>query len=140
LGDAGLGVRQDAFFHDPGGQPLPNQPFNPSIFHPLAQHLASPGLVNPVEGATDICIHHPADALVHAPLAEFVQRIMGTATLPKALGAVVKVVRVDRFQPHRHRSLDHFVLTRRRPNRALAPILLVQPPARSGRRLVAPTA
>src|SRR2546428_12721649 len=120
-------MSQGAFFHNPGVQPRPNQPLNPSIFHPPAQHLASPGLANTVEVSTDICIHNPANTLVHAPLAEFVQRIMRAATLPKAIGAVVKVLLVDRFQQHRHRSLDNLVLERRLADRALAPIYFFEP-------------
>ena len=49
---------------------------------------------------------------------------MGAASPPKAIGAVLKVLLLDRFQQHRHRSLDNLVLERRFPNRALAPIVL----------------
>jgi hypothetical protein len=52
----------------------------------------------------------------------------------------LKVLLVDRFPQHRYRSLDHRVLARRFPNRALAPIVLLSPHALSGRRLGAPTA
>ena len=43
-------MRQDAFFHDSGVQPLPHQPLNPPILPPLVQPLASPGFVNTVVG------------------------------------------------------------------------------------------
>ncbi len=68
------------------------------------------------------------------------QRIMGAATLPKAIGAVVKVLLVDRFQQHRHRSLDNLVLERRLADRALAPIYFFEPDALYRWCLVAPTA
>src|SRR5713226_7574554 len=46
---------------------------------------------------------------------------MGAASPPKAIGAVLKVLLIDRFQQHRHRSLDNFVLERRFPNWAPSP-------------------
>jgi hypothetical protein len=42
---------------------------------------------------------------------------------------------VNRFQPHRPRSLDHLVLERGLPDRALPPVVLLDPDAVYGRRL-----
>jgi hypothetical protein len=140
LWDAWLRMSQDPFCHDPGVQPLPHQPLHPPLFHPRAPHLASPGCVQTVEVSTDICLPTPAKALVPALLTECRQRIMGAATLPKAIGAVVNVLRVARFQPPRHRALDHLVLARRLADRALAPLCFVEPDARYRWCLVAPTA
>jgi hypothetical protein len=138
--DACLRMSPNVFFHAPGVPPLPHQPLTPPILPPLAPPLASPGLVHTVAVSTDRCIHHPAHALVQAPLAACVPRLMRAATLPKALGAVVQVLRVDRCHPPRHRALDHLVLTRRLAERALAPICLVEPDALSRWGLGAPTA
>jgi len=63
---------------------------------------------------------------------------MGAATLAKALGAVTEIWLIDGFQQHRYRSLDTLVLTRRRPNRTLPPISLVEPDTLDRRGLVAP--
>ena len=52
----------------------------------------------------------------------------------------MKVLLVDRFQQHRHRSLDDLVLERRLADRALSPVVLLDPDALYGRRLVASTA
>jgi hypothetical protein len=40
LRDAWLRVRQHAFFHDPGVQPLPNEAQDPPIIDPCAQRVA----------------------------------------------------------------------------------------------------
>lgn len=68
------------------------------------------------------------------------QCLMGAAPLAKALGAVTEIWRIDGFQQHRYRSLDHLGLTRRLPNRTLPPIRLVEPDALDRRGLVAPAA
>jgi hypothetical protein len=47
---------------------------------------------------------------------------------------------VDRFQQHRYRSLDDLVLERRLADRALAPIVLLDPDPLYGRCLIASTA
>src|SRR6266702_7110206 len=65
---------------------------------------------------------------------------MGAASWPKAIRAVVEVLLVDRFQQHRHRSLDDFVLERRLADRALAPVVLLDPDTLHGRCLIASTA
>ena len=104
-----------------GAQPLPNEAQYAPIIDPLAQYLAQASSVDTVEVSTDICIHDPADALPHAPLTEFVQCVMRAATLPEAVRAVGEVLLVDRFQQHRHRSLDDLVLERRLADRALPP-------------------
>ena len=65
---------------------------------------------------------------------------MRAATLPKAVRAVVEVLLVDRFQQHRYRSLDNLVLERRLANRALAPVLLLDPDALHGHCLIASAA
>ena len=90
--------------------------------------------------STHICIHDPADALLHAPLTELVQCVMGTPTWPNAVGAVVKVLFVDRFQQHHYRALDNLVLERGLADRAPAPVVLLDPDPLYGRRLVASTA
>src|SRR5712691_2968496 len=65
---------------------------------------------------------------------------MRPATLPNAVRALGEVVLVNRFQQHRHRSLDDVVLERRLPNRALLSVLLFDPDAFYGRCLVASAA
>jgi len=62
---------------------------------------------------------------------------MWAPTWPKAIRAVQKVLRVDRFQQPRHRSLDALVLERWLTNRALTPIVFRDPDTRHGRRLIA---
>lgn len=52
----------------------------------------------------------------------------------------MQVRRIERFQPHRHRSLDPLVLARRLADRTLSPIVLFQPDPLSGWGLGAPTA
>ena len=65
---------------------------------------------------------------------------MWTATPPEAVRAVGEVLLVDRFQQHRHCSLDDLVLERRFPDRALLPVLLLDPDAFHGHCLVASAA
>src|SRR5512145_3249720 len=65
---------------------------------------------------------------------------MRAPTGPKALRTVMKVLLVDRFQHHHHRSLDDLVLERRLANRALPPIILLDPYPLYGDRLLAATA
>src|SRR5262249_22876988 len=93
-----------------------------------------------VQVSIAICIRDPADTLRHAPLAELMQCLIRAAPLPKAVRAIVEVVRVDRFQQHRHRSLDYLVLERRLTDRALAPLVLLDPDALHRRCLIASTA
>ena len=64
---------------------------------------------------------------------------MRAATRSKAIRAVVEVLLVDRFSPHRYRSLDHLVLERRLADRALAPVVLRDPDTLHGRGLRAST-
>src|SRR5262245_22891260 len=107
---------------------------------PLAQHLAQARSVDAVEGSPHIGLHDPAYPLRQAPLAELMPCLMRAATLPKAIRAVVEVLLVDRFQPHRHRSLDSLVLERWRTDRALALLVLLDSDALYGHCLRASTA
>src|SRR5262245_19097183 len=131
-------MRQSALFHHSGTQPLPNETQNASIIDPLAQHLAQACSVDAVEVSTDICIHDPAKTLRHAPLAELVQCLMRAATRSKAIRAVVEVLLVDRFEQHRDRSLDNLVLEHWLADRALAPVVLLDPDTLHGRGLIGP--
>jgi hypothetical protein len=65
---------------------------------------------------------------------------MRAATRPKAIGAVQKVLLIDRFQQHRHRSLDNLILEGGCAEGALTPVLLLDPDALDGRGLVASAA
>src|SRR5262249_18505244 len=65
---------------------------------------------------------------------------MRTATLPQAVRGIVEVLLVDRFQQHRYRSLNNLVLERRLANRALAPVVLLDPDALHRCCLIASTA
>src|SRR5918994_3977751 len=62
---------------------------------------------------------------------------MWAPTGPKAIRTVQKVLLVDRFQQHRHRPLDDLVLERWHTNRALTSVILLDPDALHGRRLIA---
>jgi hypothetical protein len=52
----------------------------------------------------------------------------------------MKVLLVNRFESPRHRSVDNLVLERRVANRAVPPIVLLDPDALHGRCLIASTA
>src|SRR3989442_13882635 len=95
---------QHSCFHDPGTEPFPNEAQYPSIIDPLAEHFPQSSPVNTVEVATDICIHNPAHALRHAPLSQFLHGIMGAASSPKAIRAIVEVFLGDRLLQHGHPS------------------------------------
>jgi len=140
LHDACLGVRQSALFHHAGTQPLPKETQHAAIIDPLAPHLAQACAVDAVEVSTDLCSHDPAHTLRHAPLAELGQCLVRAATRSKALRAVVAVLLVDRFSQHRSRSRDHLVLERGLADRALAPVVLLDPDTLHGRCLRASTA
>src|SRR5262252_439230 len=62
---------------------------------------------------------------------------MRAATRSKAIRAVVEVLRVDRFSQQRYRSLDNLVLERWLADRALAPVVLLDPDTLHGRGLIA---
>jgi hypothetical protein len=64
------------------------------------------------------------------------QCLVGAASWPKAVRAVIEVLLVDRFQQHGHRSLDNLVLERGLPNRTLPSIGLLNPDALDGRGLI----
>jgi hypothetical protein len=93
--------------------------------------LEAPGFAWRTKVATDICIHDPTNTLRHAPLSQFLQCIMGAASWPKAIRAVVEVLLIDRFQQHRHRSLDNLILERWLPNWTLTPVVLLKIQTRS---------
>ena len=121
LPHARLGVSQHAVLHHSRAQPLPHEaPYTPLI-DPSAHDCLQLGPVYPSDISPDICLHDPAHALLPAPLTELVQGIVGTASPPKAIGAVIAGLLVHRFQQHRHRSLDKLVLERGLPDRALPP-------------------
>ena len=65
---------------------------------------------------------------------------MRAAIRSKAIGAVQEVLLVDRFQQHRHRSLDDLILERGFADWALTPVVLLDPDALAGRCLVASAA
>jgi hypothetical protein len=138
--DACLGVRQSALFPHAGPQPFPKETQHSSLIDPLAPHLAQACSVDAVEVSTDICLHAPAHTLRHAPLAELVQCRMRAATLSNARRAVVEVLLVDRVYQQRDRALDKLVLERRLAERALAPVVLLDPDTLHGRCLIASTA
>src|SRR5690348_13623927 len=60
---------------------------------------------------------------------------MGAATLSDALRAVIAVLLVERFQPHRHGSLDTLSLARGLAERTRPPIFLRNPATVHGRCL-----
>jgi hypothetical protein len=62
-------MRQDALCHHASTPPLPNEAQYPPVIDPLPQYLASASPLNAIEVSTDLCIHDPAHALIHAPLA-----------------------------------------------------------------------
>jgi hypothetical protein len=128
-------MRQDTFFHHAGSQPLPHEAQYPPIIAPLPPHLASASPLNAIEGSTDIGIHDPPDTLLHAPLAELMPCLMGAPTLPKALGAVVNILRVDRFPPPGHRALDALVLAGGLATWTSSPIIVLDPDPLDGRCL-----
>src|SRR4029450_9509356 len=80
-----------------------------------------------IEKSTHIGIHDPPDALRQALRPYRAQGCMRTATRPKAIRAVGKVLLINCFQQHRHLALDRFVLERRFADRALSPVLLLTP-------------
>src|SRR5712691_5752933 len=94
------------------------------------------GPVYTIKVSTHIGIHDPPDALRPASGPYLTEGLVRTATRPKALRAVGKVLRIHRFQPHGHRSLDHRVLERWLADRALSPVLLLNPDPNNRRRLV----
>jgi len=71
-------------------------------------------------------------------LEPFIQHM--AATRSKAIGAVQEVLRVDRFEQHRYRSLDDLSLARGCADWALTPVFLLDPDALDGRCLGASAA
>src|SRR5262245_8257300 len=123
---------QHPCFHAPGTEPFPNEAQYPPVLHSVAERFPQSSPAHTLEVSTHIGIHDPADPLIHAPLAYLTQCLVGAASWPKAVRAVVEVLLVDRFQQHGHRSLDHLILERGLPNRTLTSIGLLNPDALDG--------
>ena len=138
--DACVRMVQYSCFHAPGPEPFPNAAPYPSSIDPLAEPFPQSSPVNTVAVSTHIGIHEPAYPLLHAPLASLMQCLVGAASWPQALRAVVAVLLVDHFQQHGHRSLDHLLLARWLPHRTLTPVVLVHPDALDGCGRIAATA
>ena len=122
-----------------GAPPLPNEAPASPIIDPLAQHLTQASPVHVIDVSTQIGIQDPADTLLHAPRTYRVQRCLRASTWPKAIGAVLEVLRINRFQHQRHRSLDDLGRERGLADRALSPVVLLDPDALLGRYPVAST-
>jgi hypothetical protein len=137
LPDACVRLVQYSCFHAPGPEPFPHEAHYPSIIDPVAEHFPQSSPVNTVAGSTHICLHDPASPLMPAPLASLMQCLVGAASWPKAIRAVVEVWLVDRCQPHGHRSLANLLRARWLPNRTLPPVVLCTPDALAGCGLIA---
>ena len=77
-----------------------------------------------VEEGHDVGLKYP---LYLAPVYDLVQgayRVMGTASRPKAIGAIQEVLLVDDLQHLAYGVLDQLVLERRNPNRPRLPLPL----------------
>ena len=138
--NASPGLRPAAVCPHTRTPPLPKEAPSPSLIAPLAHSVLPLGPLDMVDVSTDLGLHDPAAALPPTPLASLVPGVMGTAPWPKARGAVGTILRLERFQPPRHRALDARVLARRRADRAWSALRLLDPDALHGRRLVASTA
>jgi len=131
---------QHPCFHDPGTEPFPHEAPSPPVIHSVAARFPQSSPVNTLEGSTHIGSHDPAYPLMHAPLAELTPCLVGAASWPQAVRAVIEGLLVDRFQPHGPRSRDHLGLERGLPNRTLPSVGLLNPDTLAGRGLIAAAA
>ena len=99
-------------------QTLPDQPPQRPVGYPNPEHLLKLGAIQTVEEGLDVRLQNPAHlALVHRAV-QRTNRIVGTASGPESIRALLKVLLVHRLQHLAHRLLDHLVLHRRYPYRA----------------------
>ncbi len=95
-------------------------------------------MIQTVEEPPKVCIDDPPDVQVPASLAQRVHCLMRAAAWAKPIGAILKVLFIDRSQQHGHGPLDYLVLERRLPDRTFPSVLLVEPDPFHGWRLIPP--
>ena len=72
-----------------------------------------PLVIYRVEELADIDLHDPLDRFIHDLFPDALQRLVGRAPGPKAVGEVIELLLIDRLQEHRHRTLENLILCRR---------------------------
>jgi hypothetical protein len=70
-----------------------------------------------IQEGHDVGLENPLHITPVYDLVQGAHRVMGTASWPKAIGALQKILLVDGLQDFTHGVLDSFVLERRNPNR-----------------------
>jgi site-specific DNA recombinase len=131
-----VGVHQRTRLHYARVPPLAKQSEYSSILDPLRDKRPQMAPVQVVDKSTDIRIDSPVDVQRPTLLTQLVQRLMGTVTLPEALGERMEILLEDRLQDHHDRPLDALVLDAGFPYRPLLPPFLLDPHPLDWRRLI----
>jgi site-specific DNA recombinase len=115
--------------HDPGIQPLADQPQYPTIVDPALDEVPQPAPVKVVEESCNVCVVNPSDAARHALLANEREGVVGVAPFPKAVGDRQEVLFEYRPHQHRYRFLYDLVFDFRDSDRTFLSVVLVNPHA-----------
>jgi len=134
LGSPFLRITGFAFLPYSRVQPFPDESQDHSVTHPSFENLPDVSMIHGVEKFSNVQINYPPPACPHRLLPQSLQRIVSRAPWSKPVGAVQKLLLVQRFQHHRHRPLEHLVLKGRYADRARllprCPLGYVHPPHR----------
>jgi len=105
-------------------QTLPDEPHQPLVGDPAAEHLHQNLAVDFVEEGHNVCLHNVVRVSSPDHPVEPADRVVRAASRPKAVRAVQEVLLVDCLQNVAQRTLHDLVLDRRYPDRSSRSILL----------------
>jgi hypothetical protein len=108
--------------HDPGAQPLLDEPHNSPIPDPMLDELHQPFVRDGIEKATNVGIEHPVHLLRPDRGGECIQRMMLAAPGPKSVREAHEVLLIDRVHHLDHRALDDLIFHRRDAERSLSTV------------------
>ncbi len=83
---------------DANMQALPDEPHQPLVGDPVAEHLHQHLAVDVVEEGHDVCLHDVVRVPSHDHPVEYANRVVRAASGPEAIRAVQKVLLVHRLQ------------------------------------------
>jgi site-specific DNA recombinase len=112
-------VAEGPLLHHTRLQPLVDTPAQHPVAHPLVQEAPELTGIQVVVEALDVGLQDPAPIHLRETFPQGPYRLMRRSAGPEAIRAVLKVLLVDRFQHHRDRPLEDFVLEGGHPDRPL---------------------
>src|SRR3954453_11983010 len=130
-------MTQQAIFDDPCLKPLVDHPPDHTIRDSSVEESAQVAVGHGVEVLLYVDVQDPVQSLAPDGTAQGVQRLMGRASRPEAIGAGQEVLLVNRFQHHRYSALRNLVFEGWDAERPLRSVCLGDVCPANRRRLVA---